>query len=204
MDSPQVKKLYTTHDVAKLLGVTPITVIRWIEGGKLKCYTTVGGHRRIEHDALAHFAQAYNLPWQADEDIRKRKEFVILAVDDEQDVLDLFRDMLGAEKDVKLIAVSNGFSAGAKLVEERPDLILLDFLMPELDGFEFCRFVRLDPRFKNLPIIGVSGLKSPADIVKMKEAGANEFISKPFTEELLIQKIASFRIAKGGASSQGS
>ena len=52
------KKLYTTHEVAKLLGVTPITVIRWIDSGKFKCYTTVGGHRRIEHDELARFGVA--------------------------------------------------------------------------------------------------------------------------------------------------
>ncbi len=189
----QSKKLYTTHEVARLLGVTPITVIRWIESGKFKCFTTVGGHRRIDHEELVRFAQAYNLPWKGDEELKNRKEFVILAVDDEPDVLEILEDMIGSLSDVRFIEVSNGFTAGAKLVEERPDLILLDLLMPELDGFEFCRFVRQDPRFKDVPIIAVSGLKGEAEHTKIREAGVSDIITKPFSMESLIKKIEHFR-----------
>ena len=196
METPQNKKLYTTHEVAKLLGVTPITVIRWIESGKFKCYTTVGGHRRIEHAELIKFAQLFNLPWRGDEEVENRKEYVVLTVDDEPDMLDLERDILMLVPDLRLITVTNGFSAGAKLVEERPDMILLDFMMPELDGFEFCRFVRIDPRFKDVPIIAVTGLKTDLDQAKMKSAGVNEILSKPFTEKLLIEKIERFRELK--------
>lgn len=198
---PKTQKLYTTHEVAKLLGVTPITVIRWIESGKFKCYTTVGGHRRIGHDELGRFARAYNLPWRGDEEVEKRVEYVVLSVDDEPDMLEMEQDMLSGLPDLKLISVSNGFSAGAKLVEERPDLVLLDFLMPELDGFEFCRFVREDPRFKDLPIVAVTGLKSDLDIRKIKEAGVTELLSKPFSAQVLIDKIEHFRqLKKGGRS----
>lgn len=194
----QTKRLYTTHEVAKLLGVTPITVIRWIEGGRFKCYTTVGGHRRIEHEELVRFAQAYNLPWQGDEELEKRKEFIILAVDDDTDVLELLKDMLTGIDGLKLIAVNNGFTAGAKLVEERPNLILLDFRMPELDGFEFCRFVRQDPRFKDIAILGVTGLKGADELSRMKQAGVNDVLNKPFALDLLLEKIESFRNPRGG------
>ncbi len=195
MDS-QNKKLYTTHEVAKLLGVTPITVIRWIESGKFKCYTTVGGHRRIAHDELVNFANAYNLPWRGDDEVNERKEFVVLMVDDESDVLDLVNDMVADLPDVKLFAVTNGFSAGAKLVEERPDLVLLDFLMPELDGFEFCRFMRQDPRFKEIPIIAVTALKGESDAARIREAGADDIMNKPFTSEGLARKIEYYRELK--------
>ena len=199
MENSQGKKLYTTHEVAKLLGVTPITVIRWIESGKFKCYTTVGGHRRIEHEELVKFAQSYNLPWKGEEEVQSREEFVVLAVDDEPDVLEILQDMIGSIPGVRLIQVGNGFSAGAKLVEEQPDLILLDFLMPELDGFEFSRFVRQDPRFKDVPIIAVTGLKSDSDRAKLKDAGVNDILTKPFTEEGLQEKIEQFRV-RGGKS----
>ncbi|MBN1687758.1 MAG: response regulator [Candidatus Omnitrophica bacterium] len=199
MQSEHTKRLYTTHEVARLLGVTPITVIRWIESGKFKCFTTVGGHRRIEHDELVQFAQTYNLPWQGDEEVKQRKDFVVLAVDDEEDVLELLQDMLGGIARLKLITVGNGFTAGAKLVEERPDLVLLDFLMPELDGFEFCSFMRKDDRFKDVPIIAVTGLKGDADVQKMKEAGVNDLLQKPFTEDHLVKKIEHYRgLKKGG------
>ncbi|HTL48761.1 MAG TPA: response regulator [Verrucomicrobiae bacterium] len=194
------KKLYTTHEVARLLGVTPITVIRWIEGGKFSCFTTVGGHRRIAHDELVHFAQAYNLPWQGEEELEKRKDYVILAVDDETDVLELLQDMFSGIQGLKLITVNNGFTAGAKLVEERPDMVLLDFRMPELDGFEFCRFVREDPRFKEVIIVAVTGLKGEGEQAKMKESGANDVIHKPFTLDKLLEKIEYYRGGKNGTS----
>ncbi len=194
-NSSNNKKLYTTHEVARLLGVTPITVIRWIENKKFKCYTTVGGHRRIEHSELVKFAQAYNLPWRGDEELENRQEYVVLAVDDDANVLEMIKDMI-AGSGIRGIEGTNGFTAGAKLVEERPDLILLDFLMPELDGFEFCRFVRQDPRFKDVAIIAVTGLKSPADLARMKDAGVDDVLSKPFGQDLLTQKIEYFRRGK--------
>lgn len=181
MDKPATKKLYTTHEVAKLLGVTPITVIRWIGSGKFKCYTTVGGHRRIEHEELSRFAQDYNLPWQGEEELKQRKHFLVLTVDDEPDLLIILNDLLSTIPGVKVIEAANGFSAGAKLVEEQPDLVFLDFLMPELDGFEFTKFVRQDPRFRDIPIVAVSALKSDADIQKMRTCGVTDIISKPFT-----------------------
>jgi excisionase family DNA binding protein len=193
---PKTQKLYTTHEVAKLLGVTPITVIRWIESGKFKCYTTVGGHRRIGHEELIKFAKAYNLPWRGDEEVEKREEYVVLSVDDEPDMLEMEHDMLSGIPDLRLISVSNGFTASAKLVEERPDLVLLDFLMPELDGFEFCRFVREDPRFKDLPIVAVTGLKNDLDLKKIKEAGVTEVLSKPFSAQTLVDKVEYFRQLK--------
>ncbi|MBU3759755.1 MAG: response regulator [Candidatus Omnitrophica bacterium] len=189
----QTKRLYTTHEVAKLLGVTPITVIRWIGSGKFKCYTTVGGHRRVEHDELVRFAQAYNLPWLGDEELAKRKDFIVLAVDDDAEVLEVLKDMLEGSDDIKLITVNNGFTAGAKLVEERPHLILLDFRMPELDGFEFCRFVRQDPRFKDVFILAVTGLKGTEETEQMKQAGVNDVLHKPFSLATLHEKIEAIR-----------
>ena len=191
------KRLYTTHEVARMLGVTPSTVIRWIEGGKFSCYTTVGGHRRIAHDELVSFAQAYNLPWQGEDELKKRKDYVVLAVDDEPDVLELLQDMFQGIDGIKLITVNNGFTAGAKLVEERPDMVLLDFKMPELDGFEFCRFVREDPRFRDIVIVAVTGLKGEGDTAKMKESGVDDVIHKPFTFESLLDKIEHYRKNSG-------
>lgn len=201
MGNEQTKKLYTTHEVAKLLGVTPITVIRWIEGGKFKCYTTVGGHRRIEHDELVQFAQAYNLPWQGEEDLKKRNGFVVLAVDDEPEILELIQDMLLGIEGIQLIPVSNSFSAGAKLVEESPDLILLDFMMPELDGFEFSKFVRQDPRFKDIPIVAVTGLRGAGEREKMLQVGVQDILLKPFTQDQLVGLIDRFKDHRGGGKS---
>ncbi len=190
------RKLYTTHQVAKLLGVTPITVIRWIEDGKLKCFTTVGGHRRIEHEELARFAQSYNLPWHTEEEVEQRKEFVVLAVDDEANIRALLKEVIEDVKGVKLFEAENAFSAGAKLAEESPDVVLLDFKMPGLDGFEFCRYIRQDPRFKDMPVIAMTGMKSEAEQTKMKEVGITDYLFKPFTPDQVVDKINRYRNLK--------
>jgi excisionase family DNA binding protein len=191
----KVKKLYTTHEVARLLGVTPITVIRWIESGRFKCFMTVGGHRRIEHGELKAFAQAHNLPWTDEEELQERKDFIVLAVDDDEDILEVLKDMLEDVRGLKLITCSNGFTAGAKLVEDRPNMILLDFKMPELDGFEFCRFIRQDPRFHDLIVVAMSGLKSDEDIARMREVGVHEVMTKPFGYDALQEQIQKYRLA---------
>ncbi len=203
MDSSSANRLYTTHEVARLLGVTPITVIRWIESGRFKCYTTVGGHRRVDHAELLKFAQAYNLPWREDEEVAERKEFIVLEVDDEPDMLDMVHDILLSLPLVKMIGVTNAFSAGAKLVEEHPDLILLDVLMPELDGFEFARFVRQDPRFRTIPIVAVTGLKNETDKARMMRSGMSEVLFKPFRPQDLIGMIERFRLLKKHAKGAG-
>lgn len=196
MEKYKDKKLYTTHEVAKMLGVTPITVIRWIDGGKFKCYTTVGGHRRIEHEELVHFAQDYNLPWKGDDEVRDRSEFLVLTVDDEPDLLSILADVISSIPNTRVIEAGNGFAAGAKLVEERPDLVLLDFLMPELDGFEFTKFVRQDPRFREIPIIAVTALKSAADEERIKQSGVSEIVYKPFSFDDIKKVIEKYRSFK--------
>ena len=203
MEPQQGKKLYTTHEAARLLGVTPITIIRWVEAGKLNCFTTVGGHRRIQYDELVRFAKEYHTPWQGDDQNQTRREFVILAVDDQPEVLEPLRELLSEEPDLHLIEATNGFSAGAKLMEEKPDLIFLDFKMPELDGFDFCRFMRKDPRFKDICVVAMTGLKSDSDQKRMQEVGVNDFLFKPFTGDQLLAKVRHFRnLRRNGAAEE--
>lgn len=192
MEPQQGKKLYTTHEAARLLGVTPITIIRWVEAGKLNCFTTVGGHRRIQYDELVRFAREYHMPWQGDQK-EARHEFVVLAVDDQPEVLEPLHDILIDEPDLRLIEANNGFSAGAKLMEEKPDLIFLDFKMPELDGFDFCRFMRKDPRFKDVTVVAMTGLRSDSDQARMREVGVNDYLFKPFTGDQIIAKVRYYR-----------
>ena len=196
MEPQRDKRLYTTHEAARLLGVTPITIIRWVEAGKLNCFTTVGGHRRIQYHELVRFAKEYHMPWQGFDPHLTRREFVILAVDDEPQVLESLRAILSEEPDLRLIESSNGFSAGARLIEEKPDLILLDFKMPELDGFDFCRFMRKDLRFYDISVVAMTGLKSESDQKRMQEVGVNDYLFRPFTGDELLAKVRHFRDLK--------
>ncbi len=104
---------------------------------------------------------------------------IILIVDDQSENRETIKDIL-ADKSFELREAENGKKALEAIEREIPDLILLDAMMPVMDGFEFAKIVRKDPRTKLIPIIMITALGSLQDRVKGLEAGVDDFISRPF------------------------
>ena len=108
----------------------------------------------------------------------------ILVVDDEDDILDiLIEDLSGGGYDV--ISAKNGASALVRIYQEQPDLVLLDLLMPVLNGYEVLREVRDNPTTKNLPVIVITGVPDVKSEQTAVEMGANYFLTKPWNPETL-------------------
>jgi DNA-binding response OmpR family regulator len=103
----------------------------------------------------------------------------ILIVDDQMSAREVLRGLL-AGPDYNLVTTKTGGEALAQATKLRPDLILLDVMMPEMDGYEVCRRVRADPLLSSIPVIMITALDDPASLIKGIEAGADDFISKPF------------------------
>jgi len=103
----------------------------------------------------------------------------ILCVDDEATVLEALETFL-LPSGYEVIKAYNGQEALEKLKDERVDLVLMDVKMPKLDGLEVCRRIKGDERLMNIPIVLITGLTSKEDRIKGIEAGAEDFISKPF------------------------
>mgnify|MGYP000004248833 FL=1 len=114
----------------------------------------------------------------------------VLVVDDVPVNVLLVKGMLAKQK-FKVISASSGQQALDILTHERPDCILMDILMPNMNGFETTRAVRANPMTRDIPIIMLSALNSDADIKEGLEAGANEFVTKPFVQDRLISTIQS-------------
>ncbi len=111
----------------------------------------------------------------------------ILIVDDVISNVLLLKVLLKNEK-YNIVTANNGTEALSQVLEEKPDLILLDVMMPDLDGFEVCERLKKDKETAGIPIIFLTALNNTSDIVKGFQVGANDFISKPFNkEELLIR-----------------
>lgn len=119
----------------------------------------------------------------------------LLVIDDEVDI----------GETVKIRLEVNGYSVNLaydgldgidKAVKTRPDLILLDILMPQVDGFEVCRRLRKIPETQNIPIIMLTAIKSPESLQKAKEAGAQDYLAKPFESGELVE-IVRFYLEKG-------
>ncbi len=112
----------------------------------------------------------------------------ILVVDDEEDILELLKFNLSREGYQVLCAVS-GEQALRLVRSENPDLIMLDLMLPGIDGLEVTRRLKNDPDTKNLPIVMLTAKGEEADIVTGLELGADDYITKPFSPRILIARI---------------
>ena len=109
----------------------------------------------------------------------------ILIVDDEPAILDLVRFTL-EDAEVRVVEASDGVEALALARRVRPDLILLDVHMPRLDGLEACRQIRRDPALARTPIVMLTAAGQEADRARGRQAGADEYLTKPFSPLALL------------------
>lgn len=180
--------ILSTYGAAKICNVHHTTVINWVNEGKLKAYTTPGGHRRIKKEDLFEFLKKYHMP-VPDEAVRKTKS--VLIVDDDEEFLEEIKDAFSGQG-FELRFASDGFEVGASVYEDKPDLILLDFLLPGLNGFRVCEILHRDEATSNIPIIAMTVLNSEKDIEKIKSCGVREYVSKPVDIEKLLKTVKRF------------
>jgi excisionase family DNA binding protein len=178
--------LLSTGDVAKRAGVTRTTVLHWIKSGKLHAaLTTAGGHYRISEADLQRFFAEHD-DSQAAEYAKK----FILVVDDEPAVRDVLVKLLQpAFSDWNIETASDGVDAGMKLLRLAPDLLILDLMLPGIDGFEVCRLVRGDPELRNTSILCITGYNRPGIYEQAIEAGADDCLFKPLDIAVLRQRV---------------
>ena len=112
----------------------------------------------------------------------------ILIVEDEEDILELIRYNL-AKEGYQPTCVASGEAALEKAAVHPPDLVLLDLMLPGIDGLDVCRSLRADVNTRNLPIIMLTAKAEESDIITGLELGADDYITKPFSPRVLIARI---------------
>lgn len=115
----------------------------------------------------------------------------ILVVEDEESLLKL-ESILLTSKGYDVKGVANGQEALDAIAEEIPDLVLLDIMLPEMDGFEVCRRIKENPQTKDLPVVMLTAKKSREDMTRGQEVGADWYITKPFKSANVIETIQRF------------
>lgn len=112
----------------------------------------------------------------------------ILIADDNPQILELLEAYLEPlQAEVRLAA--DGEATLAAVERDEPDLILLDIMMPKRSGFEVCRILKEDPRYRDIPIIMVTALNEVGDMERARESGADDFISKPVNKIELLARV---------------
>jgi len=173
------KTIYTTHEVSRLLHVNPRSVINWIEQSLLQSYRTPGGHRRIRHDDLMAFLRKHQIPTPAS---LVADKFSILIVDDDQEIIDLLKAYLERQAPYEIATAADGITALIEVGRVKPDLLILDIMIPGVDGVEVCRRIKADSSNKTA-IIAISGTTERQS--QVLEAGADAFMLKPVDMENL-------------------
>lgn len=118
-----------------------------------------------------------------------KKNATILIVDDASSNREILQEILEGEG-YKTLSVVNGHFALFFAENHHPDLILLDIMMPGMDGYEVCRELKKNPRTKDIPVIFISALDNTRDIVKALNSGGGDYITKPYLEEEIISRVA--------------
>jgi len=183
-----MKDLFTTGEAADICKVSQQTIIRCFDSGKLEGFRVPGSKfRRIPRQSLVKFMKEHSIPSDS-LDSGKRK---ILIVDDDAEIVELMVDVLMRDGRFELRTASSGYEAGILTQRFRPDLILLDYMLPDINGNVVCQTIKKNPEFENTKIIIVSGVAKPDEIDMLLKAGAEDFIKKPFNIVDLTDKIAS-------------
>ncbi len=181
-----MKTVFTTGEAAKICKVSQQTIIRCFDSGQLKGFRVPGSRfRRIPRDILFKFMKDNGIPTDALES-GKRKALV---VDDDEELVELIRDVLHADGRFEVRVANNGFDAGMMVKEYRPDIIVLDVMLPDINGKEVCQRVRSDSSLDDVKIICISGMVEQDKIADLRASGANDFMQKPFEIEGLVERM---------------
>ncbi|MBL4775982.1 MAG: response regulator [Mariprofundus sp.] len=183
----KTKSYLTPNQVAELLMVTPTAVRQWAEKGDLNALTTPGGHRRFLPHEVERFARQRGLTLNTLESGPLR----VLIVDDDVQFSRFLKVFLDGLQDEVIVEVANdGFSAGLKVTEFKPHIVLLDLMMPEFDGYQVCELIKSEPSRKAIRVIAMTGFPSPKNIEKILAAGAEACLDKPIDNDLLLEILA--------------
>jgi len=179
----------TVFTASKYCDVSSKTMISWVETGKIKAHSTVGGHRRIKKSDLEIYMRSQGIPIPAEEDEGTRKK--ILVVDDDLIIVESIVQALEEDEfNYEVISASDGFEAGLQVKHFNPDLLILDIMMPDIKGYEVCKKIKTNDKTKNTKIIVLSAYLDDEKFAQMKEHGADVCFSKPLTLAKLKNEVA--------------
>ena len=182
----KMKDLFTTGEAAEICRVSQQTIIRCFDAGRLEGFRVPGSRfRRIPRQNLVKFMKDNNIPLDTI-DSGKRK---VLIVDDDAEIVELIEEVLERDGRFEVKTASSGYEAGIATEQFRPELILLDYMLPDVNGNVVCQTIRRNPKFENIKIVIVSGVVKEDEIAQLLKSGAEDFIRKPFNITELTDKI---------------
>lgn len=181
-----LKNIFTTGEAADICNLSQQTVIRCFDAGRLKGFRVPGSRfRRIPRESLIHFMKEHSIPLDRLETGKTR----VLVVDDDPAIVEMLVELLERDGRFEVQTAATGFDAGLRTREFKPDVIVLDYMLPDVNGNAVCKSIRSDESLQDVKIIIVSGVVDREDVERLTEDGADDFMQKPFSIEQLVNRI---------------
>lgn len=180
------KQVFTTGEAAQICKVSQQTIIRCFDRGSLNGFRVPGSKfRRIPRIELLRFMRDNDIPLDLLNEGHKR----ILVVDDDDQIIELFVDVLSDDARYVVKTAKTGYEAGLLTESFKPHLIILDYMLPDINGNIVCQKVRENSELKDTRIIIVSGVINQEEIDVLLNSGADDFVKKPFNIDNLVTRI---------------
>ena len=184
------KGFLTPNEVASLLMVSPITVRQWARKGLLQAQTTAGGHRRFSREVIEAFARERGI------ELPEGRERLLI-VDDNRELNAYLVALFSAHvPELEISSAYDGFDAGRQVQAQKPTVVLLDIMMPGIDGIEVCRSLKEDSATAKIRVVAMTGYFTPELEKKILAAGARVLLKKPFSSEEVLRECGFSQISE--------
>lgn len=181
------KKVFTTGEAAELCKVSQQTIIRCFDSGRLNGFRVPGSRfRRIPREDLLRFMIENEIP----SDVLESGKTRVLLVDDDEQILEVFKEALERDGRFEVQSAGTGYDAGMLTESFKPEIVILDYMLPDVNGDLVCRRLRDKPETMHTKVIFVSGVVEPNEIEKLRSSGADDFVQKPVDIQKLIERMA--------------
>ncbi len=180
------KKVFTTGEAAQVCKVSQQTIIRCFDSGRLTGFRVPGSKfRRIPRAELMRFMKTNGIPLDSIEGGRKR----VLIVDDDEAINGLLVDVLTRDGQFEVETALTGYEAGLLTESFKPHVIILDYMLPDINGNVVCERIKNRESTRDIKILFISGVVDEQEIRALLESGADDFIKKPFDIDDIASRI---------------
>jgi len=181
------KQVFSTGEAATICKISQQTIIRCFDTGRLEGFRVPGSKfRRIPRESMIKFMRENDIPLDLLEEMGRQK---VLVVDDDPEIVELMVDVFERDGRFEVRTANSGYDAGVLTQEFRPDLMILDYMLPDVNGNVVCKTIRQNSAFNHMRIIIVSGVINQEEIEQLVTVGADAFLKKPFSIDELVNQM---------------
>jgi len=185
--SVEQKQVFSTGEAAAICKISQQTIIRCFDTGRLEGFRVPGSKfRRIPRESMIKFMRENDIPLDLLEEAGRQK---VLVVDDDPEIVELMVDVFERDGRFEVRTANSGYDAGVLTQEFRPDLMVLDYMLPDVNGNVVCKTIRQNSAFNHMRIIIVSGVINQEEIEQLMDVGADAFLKKPFSIDELVNQM---------------